>query len=101
MFAIVKVSITFVLVDGVAPPAYTALLELEQPPPPCLATVKLPKSIAFPKVLYSTNSITSTDPGVPPPAEIALVGEPLPALAVCDAVASPKSVALPTEAIVM
>ena len=61
-------SITFVNV-GVAPPPNTPLVELEQALKAFLATLKSPKSDAFPKVLMVMNSITFVNVGVgaPPP----------------------------------
>ena len=59
-------SITFLL-DGVVPPAHNPRTSLEQPPGLLLPTVKLPKSVKFPRVAIVQKSITSLTDGVNPP----------------------------------
>ena len=95
--AIVIKSMIFELL-GVSPPPNNALVEFEHAMRPFLATVKLPKSVAFPVVEMVTKSITSETS--PPPPNTPRVDDAAPAVVVLIVLVSPKSFALPVDAMV-
>ena len=98
-------SITFEVKDiGVeSPPAIIPRVEFEQAPLNNLATVKSPKSAAFPNVDIVIKSITFCLVAgcTNPPAKIPRVDEENPGAYSLPTVKSPKSLASPVDAIVM
>ena len=87
-------------VGGLFPPATTALVELLPAAGPNLATVKLPKSVAFPVVAIVMKSISSLL-GDSPPNQNPRVLEPAASNDPFDDVKLPKSIAFPCVEIVI